>query len=100
MVVEVPRLVQRLRKHFASSSPTLKTAINEPTLNGESLDSIKPAEQASPTQEKVLTRRTGWTFSYDLRRSKVTLIEGEGGEIWSQKVGEVRCSRTNFSENH
>jgi homoaconitate hydratase len=100
MVVEVPRLVQRLRKHFASSSPTLKTAINEPTLNRESLDALKPAEQASPTQEKVLTRRTGWTFSYDLRRSKVTVIEGEGGETWSQKVGEVRSSRTNFSENY
>lgn len=100
MAIEVPRLVQRLREHFASSSPTLKTEITEPTQNRELLDSPKPAEQASPIQEKVLTRRTGWTFSLDLRRSKVTVTEGEGGETWSQKVGEVRSSGTVFSENY
>lgn len=39
--------------------------------------------------EKTLTRRTGWTFEWDVRRSKVTIQEGEGGEKWSQKVGEL-----------
>ncbi|KAL1647973.1 mitochondrial Homoaconitase [Diplodia intermedia] len=39
--------------------------------------------------EKTLTRRTGWTFEWDVRRSKVTIQEGQGGEKWSQKVGEL-----------
>lgn len=89
MIVEVPRLVQRLRENFSSTRLASETQIIEPTENKESLDSPKPAEPASPTQEKVLTRRTGWTFSWDLRRSKVTIIEGDGGKIWTQKVGEV-----------
>lgn len=96
IVVEVPRLVQRLREHFASFSPTFKTEIIEPSQNRKSLDLPKPTEQASPTQGKVLTRRTGWTFSLDIRRSKVTVREGEDGETWSQRVGEVRSSGTIF----
>ncbi|EAQ84224.1 hypothetical protein CHGG_10628 [Chaetomium globosum CBS 148.51] len=39
--------------------------------------------------EKVPTRRTGWRFEWDVRRSKVTVTEGEGGETWSQKVGDL-----------
>ncbi|KAK1754536.1 mitochondrial Homoaconitase [Echria macrotheca] len=39
--------------------------------------------------EKLATRRTGWTFEWDVRRSKVTVTEGEGGKTWSQKVGEL-----------
>ncbi|ROT37229.1 homoaconitase [Sodiomyces alkalinus F11] len=61
MLVEVPRLVQRLRETF----------------------------KVSQGEEKVLTRRTGWKFAWDLRRSKVTVTEGEGGKTWSQKVGEL-----------
>ncbi|KAF3770842.1 homoaconitase [Cryphonectria parasitica EP155] len=61
MFVEIPRLVQRLRETF----------------------------QTAEGADKVLTRRTGWKFLWDLRRSKVTVIEGEGGQTWSQKVGEL-----------
>ncbi|RYO85133.1 hypothetical protein DL766_007356 [Monosporascus sp. MC13-8B] len=61
ILVEIPRLVQRLRETF-------KTAEGE---------------------EKVLTRRTGWNFLWDSRRSKVTVTEDEGGKTWSQKVGEL-----------
>jgi len=90
MGVEVPKLVERLRKTFAASSPVeANTQVTEPADNKEDLDSLKSAEQASPVAEKVLTRRTGWTFEWDLRRSKVTVTEGEGGEKWSQKVGEL-----------
>ena len=39
--------------------------------------------------DKALTRRTGWKFVWDVRRSKVIVTEGEGGETWSQKVGEL-----------
>ncbi|KAF4303916.1 putative homoaconitase protein [Botryosphaeria dothidea] len=60
MGVEVPRLVERLRNAFSSQGG-----------------------------EKSPTRRTGWTFEWDVCRSKVTIQEGEGGEKWSQKVGEL-----------
>ncbi|PQE19187.1 Homoaconitase mitochondrial protein [Rutstroemia sp. NJR-2017a BBW] len=89
MGVEVPRLVQRLREHFAASAPVPKTEVTEPTHNKQSLDTPKPAEPATPQGEKVLTRRTGWKFVWDVRRSKVEVQEGEGGEKWSQKVGEL-----------
>ncbi|KAL1897325.1 mitochondrial Homoaconitase [Sporothrix stenoceras] len=61
MGLEVPRLVERLREAFKS----------------ESGDAAK------------LTRRTGWTIVWDVRRSKVTVTEGPGGETWSQSVGEL-----------
>ncbi|KAH8200745.1 hypothetical protein TruAng_005062 [Truncatella angustata] len=61
MGVEVPKLVQRLRETF----------------------------KAETEESKVLTRRTGWKFLWDVRRSKVTVTEGEGGQTWSQKVGEL-----------
>lgn len=59
MGVEVPRLVERLRATFKDDD------------------------------KKVATRRTGWKFVWDVRRSKVEVTEGEGGETWSQKVGEL-----------
>lgn len=58
MGLELPRLVERLRKTFGG-------------------------------EDKKLTRRTGWKLVWDLRRSKVTVTEGEGGETWSEKVGEL-----------
>ncbi|KAI1451996.1 hypothetical protein F4805DRAFT_463224 [Annulohypoxylon moriforme] len=61
MGVEVPKLVQRLRETF----------------------------RATDDESKMLTRRTGWKFLWDVRRSKVTVVEGEGGQTWSQKVGEL-----------
>lgn len=39
--------------------------------------------------EKVMTRRTGWTLEWGVRRSRVTVREGGGGETWSQKLGEL-----------
>ncbi|KAJ8059486.1 hypothetical protein OCU04_011147 [Sclerotinia nivalis] len=89
MGVEVPRLVQRLREHFAASAPVPKKEVTELSENSDSLDSPKPAEQAVPQGEKILTRRTGWKFVWDVRRSKVEIQEGEDGEKWSQKVGEL-----------
>lgn len=64
MGVEVPRLVQRLRETFGA---------------GGGNNDKKP----------VATRRTGWKFLWDVRRSRVTVTEGPGGETWSQKVGEL-----------
>jgi homoaconitate hydratase len=62
MGVEVPRLVQRLRETFGSSGSDDK---------------------------KALTRRTGWRLVWDVRRSRVVVTEGSGGETWSVKVGEL-----------
>ncbi|KAF4633499.1 hypothetical protein G7Y89_g4619 [Cudoniella acicularis] len=89
MAVEVPRLVQRLREAFYSTGVENKGDVKESQLNKDSLDSPPPAAQASPAEEKVLTRRTGWKFVWDVRRSKVFVTEGEGGPTWSQKVGEL-----------
>lgn len=56
-LLEIPRLVQRLRETFSTSQ-----------------------------QEKALTRRTGWTLTWDVRFSKITIQEGKGGPTWSHKV--------------
>lgn len=87
MGVEVPRLVQRLRETFSlNETVASQQAITEPSLNRESLDSPPPAPQTTRKQEKVLTRRTGWKFTWDIRRSRVEVQEGEGGPIWTQRV--------------
>lgn len=92
MGVEAPRLIERLRATFdndASAALSGKQAITEPSRNSESLDSPPPAPESKPKEEKQLTVRTGWTFTWDLRRSQVIVKEGEGGEEWTQKVGEL-----------
>lgn len=57
--LEVPRLTERLREKFA----------------------VKEGEKP------VATRKTGWTLTWDVRRSVVEVEEGPGGEKWSEKVG-------------
>ncbi|MCJ1401427.1 mitochondrial Homoaconitase [Xylographa trunciseda] len=92
MGVEVPKLVQRLRECFSAPATQPKEAqqsITEPSQNRESLDSPPPAPQMVPAAEKLLTRRTEWTFEWDVRRSRVQIQEGKGGATWSQKVGEL-----------
>ena len=61
MGLEVPRLVERLRAQFAA---------------GE-------GEKRQPT------RRTGWTLTWDVKKSMVEVKEGENGESWTEKVGEL-----------
>ncbi|KAK5120102.1 mitochondrial Homoaconitase [Meristemomyces frigidus] len=92
MGVEVPKLIERLRTVFSPSSTSTGQAgtapITEPAQNKQSLDSPPPAPQAKPA-EQDLTVRTGWTFTWDVRRSQVVVQEGESGESWTQKVGEL-----------
>jgi homoaconitate hydratase len=64
MGLEVPKLLQRLREVFLANT-------------------------SSVNNENTLTRRTGWTLEWDVRRSQVTVKEGENGPSWSQKVGEL-----------
>ncbi|EAQ86077.1 hypothetical protein CHGG_07330 [Chaetomium globosum CBS 148.51] len=62
MGLEIPRLVERLCARFPSTGPA---------------------------EGRVLTRRTGWTLTWDVRRSLVEVTEGPGGETWTEKVGEL-----------
>ncbi|KAF2128821.1 homoaconitase mitochondrial precursor [Dothidotthia symphoricarpi CBS 119687] len=90
MGVEVPKLANRLREVFSSTeTPSSQQAIKEPSNNRESLDSPPPAATAQPAQAKQLTRRTGWTLEWDVRRSTVSVQEGPSGSKWNVKVGEL-----------
>ena len=40
------------------------------------------------SENKVPTRRTGWTLTWDIARSIFEVQEGENGERWEEKVGE------------
>ncbi|KAI9673085.1 MAG: mitochondrial Homoaconitase [Trizodia sp. TS-e1964] len=73
MGVEVPKLIQRLRQAFPKSSASAETTKG----------------QAPSHQKEPLTRRTGWTFTWNVGRSEVEVQEGKGGEKWTQKVGEL-----------
>jgi len=90
MGVEVPKLIERLRASFSNDTPsaTGKAPITEPSDNAQSLDSPPPAPQTTP-KKSALTVRTGWTFTWDVRRSQVIIKEGESGEEWKQSVGEL-----------
>lgn len=80
MCLEVPKLIEKLRSTFP-------VAVDEPSNNKESLDSPPPAPVNDA--QKVLTRRTGWTLTWDVRRRKVEIDEGEGKPKWSEPVGEL-----------
>jgi homoaconitate hydratase len=91
MGVEVPKLIERLRASFSGDNPAAaaaKAPITEPSGNAQSLDSPPPAPQTTP-KKSALTVRTGWTFTWDVRRSQVIIKEGESGEEWKQSVGEL-----------
>ncbi|OCL04463.1 aconitase [Glonium stellatum] len=101
MGVEIPRLAERLREVFSGAGAGVEGTgqqqqVTEPALNRESLDSPPPGPVATPSssssslgKQKQLTRRTGWTLEWDVARSRVTVREGPGGEVWSVKVGEL-----------
>jgi homoaconitate hydratase len=65
MTLELPRLVERLRTRFPSPSSAAEAGDNQ------------------------RTRRTGWTLTWDIKHSVVEVQEGEQGERWAEKVGEL-----------
>jgi len=90
MGVEVPKLANRLREVFSGTNvEASQQAVKEPSRNSQSLDSPPPAATAQPVEAKQLTRRTGWTLEWDVRRSSVNVQEGPNGAKWSVKVGEL-----------
>lgn len=95
MGLEVPRLVERLRTVFASGPETATNEADnpptEPAANKDSLDSQPASPPVTPAGEKTLTRRTGWSFSWDVAGCVVEVREGEGkdAELWRESVPEV-----------
>ncbi|KAI1356396.1 Aconitase/3-isopropylmalate dehydratase [Xylaria sp. FL0043] len=65
MTLTLSGLVERLRVCFPAPSPSAE-------------DTRHP-----------LTRRTGWTLTWDIQRSVVEVREGEQGETWVEKVGDL-----------
>jgi homoaconitate hydratase len=86
MGLEVPKLVERLRQSLSLSS-VQQQGVTEPSKNQEPLESSSPATFQETS--KALTRRTGWTLTWDVTRSKVEVDEGVGKAKWSVKVGEL-----------
>ena len=98
MGIEVPGLIKRLREVFddGAAFPTQsQAATKEPDQNSQSLDSPPPgpptiSQNTEPSQStQKLTRRTGWTLEWDVRRSMINIQEGKNGRKWSQKVDEI-----------
>lgn len=90
MGLEVPRLVQRLRETFSAKKGETGTEITEPTGNKESQQSLdSPPPAPTKAAENQLTRRTGWTLVWDVKKSQIQVTEGPGGKQWTEKVGEL-----------
>ncbi|KAK7535526.1 homoaconitase mitochondrial precursor [Phyllosticta citricarpa] len=66
-----------------------RNSINNALMGVEVPKLVERLRAAFPADTKEPTRRTGWTFEWDVRRSKVTVTEGPGGDSWSQRVGEL-----------
>ncbi|KAL2268997.1 hypothetical protein VTJ83DRAFT_3843 [Remersonia thermophila] len=66
-----------------------RNSINNALLGVEVPKLVRRLRETFAGADKVATRRTGWTLTWDVRRSKVVVTEGEGGPTWSQKVGEL-----------
>ena len=91
MGLEVPKLIRRLRETFSDASiPAPSSQITEPVGNKENQQSLDSPPPAPPTHhEKALSRRTGWTLVWDVKKSQIEVTEGAGGRTWTEKVGEL-----------
>lgn len=90
MGLEVPRLVERLRETFSAQTELApEKAQIEPKENSDSLYSAEATPTKQPVDHKVATRRTGWTLTWDVAQSKVSVQEGQGGKSWEEKVPEI-----------
>ncbi|KAK2041567.1 homoaconitase [Colletotrichum somersetense] len=67
------------------SSIFARNSINNALLGLEVPRLVERLRTAFP--EKVPTRRTGWTLTWDISRSTIKVQEGENGECWEEKVG-------------
>lgn len=65
-----------------------RNSINNALMGVEVPKLISRLRETFKDGNKQLTKRTDWTFEWDLRRSKVIVTEGDG-KVWEQKVGEL-----------
>lgn len=65
-----------------------RNSINNALMGLEVPKLIERLRESFSSQDKQLSRRTGWTLEWDVRRSQVT-IEEANGEKWTQKVGSL-----------
>ncbi|KAI8723194.1 Homoaconitase, mitochondrial [Fusarium sp. LHS14.1] len=70
------------------SSIFARNSINNALLGLEVPRLVERLRATFPASEKIPTRRTGWTLTWDVARSVVEVQEGEGGERWEEKVGQ------------
>lgn len=70
------------------SSIFARNSINNALLGMEVPRLVERLRAAFPSSEKVPTRRTGWTLTWDISRSTIKVQEGEDGECWEEKVGQ------------
>jgi homoaconitate hydratase len=91
MGLEVPKLIRRLRETFSEpDSPPASTAPIEPVGNKEEQQSLdSPPPGTTQPREKQLSRRTGWTLVWDVKKSQIEVTEGLTGKKWVEKVGEL-----------
>lgn len=92
MGLEVPKLIHRLRETFseAAHSQEADSHVTEPVGNKEEQQSLDSPPPAVPTpREKQLSRRTGWTLVWDVKKSQIEVREGPNGKTWTEKVGEL-----------
>lgn len=66
-----------------------RNSINNALMGVEVPKLVERLRETYKDGDKSLTKRTDWTFEWDLRRSKVIITEGPDGKTWSQKVGEL-----------
>ncbi|KAJ2905830.1 mitochondrial precursor [Zalerion maritima] len=66
-----------------------RNSINNALMGVEVPRLVERLRESFKDGEKKGTRRTGWTFKWNVRRSRVEVTEGPGGETWMQKVGEL-----------
>ncbi|KAK2766792.1 mitochondrial Homoaconitase [Arachnomyces sp. PD_36] len=66
-----------------------RNSINNALMGLEVPKLVEKLRERFASEEKVLTRRTGWTLTWDVAGSRVEVQEGPDGEKWSQPVGEL-----------
>jgi homoaconitate hydratase len=87
MGLEVPRLIERLRLKFPVSPDPQKQEAEQSLSPGDSRDSQRIGPQNEPA--KILTRRTGWHLTWDVRKSHIVVDEGDGQPTWTVQVKEL-----------
>ncbi|KKK20967.1 homoaconitase LysF [Aspergillus ochraceoroseus] len=66
-----------------------RNSINNALMGLEVPRLVSRLRETFGSGDKVLTRRTGWTLTWDVRRSQIEVQEGQDGPKWTHKVGEL-----------